>query len=502
MAYSGTDEDLITVGRQFALEVGGNETTVTVTAANGTPKTYTVTVGRAASSDASLSELTVNDMEIEAGADGNYAANVAIDITMATIVATATSEEATVAYSGEDADPATDGHQVDLDVGDNEITVTVAAGDETQAEYMVTVTRAVPSSDASLSELTVNGMAVDADADGNYAAEVANDVTMATIVATATDADGATVAYSGEDADLTTDGHQVALEVGDTEITVTVTAADETKAEYTVTVTQAEPSDDASLSELTVNGMAVDADADGDYAAVVANDVTMATIVATATDADGATVAYSGEDADLTTDGHQVALEVGDTEITVTVTAADETKAEYTVTVTRGTVLSELTVNGTEIDASADGSYATTVSYDIVVASIIATASDPGARVIYSGAQDTDAAAEGLQFALDVGANEITVVVIASDGQTTETLVVTVTRGQAQVTLVVTPNPVGEDGGPATVTATVDPAAPADFTVEVASMVTSEGHAAEAAVLSATMRHYRLTKEKRKAPGR
>jgi hypothetical protein len=33
----------------------------------------------------------------------------------------------------------------------------------------------------------------------------------------------------------------------------------------------------------------------------------------------------------------------------------------------------------------------------------------------------------------------------------------------------VNPNPVGEDGGPATVTATVDPPAPADFTVEVAS---------------------------------
>ena len=108
------------------------------------------------------------------------------------------------------------------------------------------------------------------------------------------------------------------------------------------------------------------------------------------------------------------------------------------------------------------------MTYDITEASIVATASDPGARVIYSGAQDTDAAAEGLQFALDVGANEITVVVIASDGQTTETLDVTVTRGQAQVTLVVTPNSVGEDGGPATVTATVVPAAPADFTVEVA----------------------------------
>ena len=363
VAYSGTDADMITVGRQFALEVGGNETTVTVTAANGTRKLYTVTVTRAASSDASLSELKVNDMEIEADADGNYAANVAIDITMATIVATATSEEATVAYGGEDADLNTDGHQVALDVGDNEITVTVAAGDETQAEYTVTVTRAVPSSDASLSELTVNGTAVDADADGNYAAEVANDVTMATIIAKATDeALGAVVTYPDGDADPAMEGYQWEdLDVGNSNvITVTVTAADAiTEKEYTVTVTRAEPSADASLSELTVNGDAVDADTDGDYAAVVANDVTMATIVATATDADGATVAYSGTDEDMTTDGHQVALEVGDNETTVTVTAADgTTEAVYTVTVTRGTVLSELTVNGTAIDASADGSYA------------------------------------------------------------------------------------------------------------------------------------------------
>ena len=196
------------------------------------------------------------------------------------------------------------------------------------------------SADASLSSVTVNGDDVEAGPDGNYATDVANDVTMATIVATPTDNgdDGAQVAYSGTDADAATDGHQVALAAGAAIVTtVTVTAADGTTTkEYTVTVMRMS-SEDVSLSSLTVDGTALDADMDGNYAMDVTNDVTMATIVATPTDAD-AMVAYTGTtDADATTDGHQVALNVGVNVTTVTVTASDGmTSKAYTVTVTRG----------------------------------------------------------------------------------------------------------------------------------------------------------------------
>ena len=95
------------------------------------------------------------------------------------------------------------------------------------------------------------------------------------------------------------------------------------------------PSDDATLSGLTVSprdiiGFTANRTA---YEVGVASTVTQATITATASDS-GAAVAYSGTDADATTPGHQVILSAGRNEVTVTVTAADTvTTATYKVRV-------------------------------------------------------------------------------------------------------------------------------------------------------------------------
>ena len=97
-------------------------------------------------------------------------------------------------------------------------------------------------------------------------------------------------------------------------------------------------SNDATLSELSLSDVtlspsfAVDTLA---YTASVGSAVDSTTVTATAND-DGATVAIVPADADDTADGHQVALGVGDTAISVTVTAEDGTTTQtYAVTVTR-----------------------------------------------------------------------------------------------------------------------------------------------------------------------
>ena len=65
-------------------------------------------------------------------------------------------------------------------------------------------------------------------------------------------------------------------------------------------------------------------------------------MTATATDAANAMVEIMPADADAQTAGHQVALPVGQTMITATVTSADGTDTTtYTVTVTRGGRASE-----------------------------------------------------------------------------------------------------------------------------------------------------------------
>ena len=199
------------------------------------------------------------------------------------------------------------------------------------------MTRAAPplSTDATLSALTLSGIALAFDsATTGYAASVGNDVAQTTVAATVNDG-GATYAVKLDGAE-DTDG-TVALAVGGNVITIEVTAQDgQTTRTYTITITRAAPplSTDATLSALTLSGIALAFDsATTGYAASVGNDVTETTVTATANDG-GAAYAIKldgAEDTDGTVD-----LAVGENFITIEVTAEDrQTTRTYTVTVTR-----------------------------------------------------------------------------------------------------------------------------------------------------------------------
>ena len=149
-------------------DVGDFDIVVRVTT-TGTPtatKDYTITVTRQArvdSSDASLSALTVNvdgSVTLSPSFDPKtrvYIATVPYgdaDELVATVAATATdTTEGRAVISPTDSDTTTDGHQVDLAEGDNEISVDVTAEDGTKQTYTITLTRTVRSTDSSLSAL-------------------------------------------------------------------------------------------------------------------------------------------------------------------------------------------------------------------------------------------------------------------------------------------------------------------------------------------------------------
>ena len=101
---------------------------------------------------------------------------------------------------------------------------------------------AVTSTDATLSELSLSGVTLSPSFAADtlaYTGSVDNSVTSTTVTATA-NYDGATVAIVPVDADAATDGHQVTLAVGDTAVSVTVTAEDGTTTQtYAVIVTRA-----------------------------------------------------------------------------------------------------------------------------------------------------------------------------------------------------------------------------------------------------------------------
>ena len=213
---------------------------------------------------------------------------------------------------------------------------------------------ATASADASLSALSLSGVTLTpAFASGTtaYTASVGHAVTETTVTATANDAN-ASVEVTPVDADDETLGDQVNLAVGETTISVAVTAEDgETGQSYTVTVTRAR-SADATLSALSLSGVTLTpgfASGTTTYTASVAHGVTETTVAASASDANaGVEVKLNGE---VDQDG-VVPLTVGaGNVITVIVTAQDgETSQAYTVTVTRAgsadATLSALSLSG------------------------------------------------------------------------------------------------------------------------------------------------------------
>ena len=354
--YTGT----VTVKDDAATEAA--ETFNVVLTKSGAPKvtlaspsTVAVTIrasdAPAASSDASLSALSLSSGTLSPGFTGattRYAASVINSVSWTTVTATTNHAAASVLITPTDADANRAGDQVNLDVGSNVISVKVTAEDGTTRTYTVTVTRAAPpaSSDASLSGLSLSGVTLTPDfASGtaDYTASVANSVSSTTVTATKNHA-AATVVITPADADANAAGRQVSLTVGFTTVTVKVTAEDgATTRTYTVIVTRATAvvpavSSDASLSGLSLSGVTLTPTFSGDtisYAASVANGVSSTTVTATKNQA-AATVVITPDDADASATGYQVGLNVGSNTITVKVTAPDGvTTRTYTVTITR-----------------------------------------------------------------------------------------------------------------------------------------------------------------------
>ena len=214
--------------------------------------------------DPRLSALTVSPGTLSpvfAAATFEYAVSVAHDVAQVTVNPTAATGAAAL-VAAPDADAGTAGHQVALNAAhtgnksaQTAFLIAVTAGTKIDS-YTVTVTRpAPPSTDATLSALTLSAgtlkptFAADVD---SYTADVANTTAQITVAATANDT-GAAAAIAPADADGDTAGHQIDLAAGTNEITITVTAADNTTTKaYQVAVARDAPAD-ATLASLALS---------------------------------------------------------------------------------------------------------------------------------------------------------------------------------------------------------------------------------------------------------
>lgn len=332
------------------LSVGANPIPIEVTAHDGTKKTYTVTVTRA-SDDASLSGLTLSSGSISptfASGTSGYTASVANGVNSITVTPTVSDGNAAVTVKGMPVASGTASNAINLNVGANAIPVVVTAQNgTTTSTYTVTVTRA-PSSDASLSGLTLSSGSLSpafASGTANYTTSVANGVGSITVTPT-TNEGHATVTVDGAAATSGSASGAIHLNVGPNAIPIVVTAQDGTTSTYTVTVTRAAAatggagvgrSNDARLIGLTLSsGSLSRAFASGttSYTVSVAYDVSSMTVTPSVSDR-AATVKVNGVSVPIGSASGTIGLNVGDNLISVTVTAEDGTTMSYAVTVTR-----------------------------------------------------------------------------------------------------------------------------------------------------------------------
>ena len=328
------------------LAVGaGNVIAVVVTAQDGeSSQTYTVTVTRAGSADASLSALSLSGVTLmPAFASGTvtYTASVATSVTETTVSATAV---AGAAYEVRLNGVVDQDGVVPLVVGSGnviEVVVTAQDGGTTQT-YTVTVTRA-GSADATLNGLSLMGdggevvvlSPVFASGTTVYGATVGYVVSAVTVAATVVHSQSS-VSITPPDADRGTEGSQVNLVVGVNVITVAVVSQDgNARVEYIVEVErQSEPN--VRLKSLSISQASLSpafSPAIFHFTATVEHDVHVVTVEALPDDTD-ATVDLL-LDGDVDRDG-VLALPVGASVIEVVVTAKDAAaRRTYTVMVTR-----------------------------------------------------------------------------------------------------------------------------------------------------------------------
>ena len=428
----------------ISLGVGDTAIAVVVTAEDGTTmETYTVTVTRAGSSVATLSGLVLSPdtlNETFAAGTAGYTADVSHGVTSVTVTPTTTHDGATVTVAGAAVASGEASGAISLGVGDTAIAVVVTAEDEvTTRTYTVTVTRAAASTDATLSGLVLSPDTLNetfAAGTTGYTADVSHRVTSVTVTPTTTH-DGATVTVAGAAVASGEASGAISLGVGDTAIAVVVTAEDEvTTRTYTVTVTRAAASTDATLLGLVLStGTLNETFAAGttNYTDDVSHRVTSVTVTPTTTHA-GATVTVAGAAVASGEASGAISLGVGDTTITLEVTAQDGvTTRTYTVTITRAAASTDATLLGlvlsrgvlNETFAAGTTNYTADVSHRVTSVTVTPTTTHAGATVTVKVGDDEVASGA---ISLGVGDTTITLEVTAQDGVTTRTYTVTVTR--------------------------------------------------------------------------
>jgi hypothetical protein len=361
VATPSDSEAVVSIAGASALRTGNNPITVTVVAANGNKKFYSVNARVAAANNVNIKSITINGNVLPQTGPLVLPART----TLASVKVVPADPDATVVVTG-----------TTLASGSNTVAVTVTAPDLTAMTYNIQVYVTPLSSNVNLSTFKVNGEDITV---GGQFVDVAYGTSSVPVLVTAQDAE-ALVSVSGG----------TSLRTGINPVLVTVTAANGNQIKITARVRVAKSSN-TQLSTLIVGGRDILA---GQTVTLPPRSATVA-VKAIATDPD-ASVVVTG-----------TSLLSGDNTVLVTVTAADSTVRVVSVPVfvtslSSNANLSTFKVNGEDI--LTDGQVVN-VSYATASIVVLATAENADAQVAIVGAAG-----------LRTGLNPVVVTVTAADG--------------------------------------------------------------------------------------
>ena len=373
----------------------------------------------------------------------SYAATAESDVERLTLLATTADSRSSMSISHADADPDTDGHQLDFAIGVNVIRFSILAEDGVSAKtYKLVVTRARPDpDDASLSQLHISDVGLNPDFVAeriNYETSLVAEVTRLTVEAVPT-APGATVVITPTDADPDTPEHEIDLGRGDFKIRVKVTAPDATTSRtYQVQVL------DDRLRLLSVGHVNIElTPTTTEYSIAVPEEVTEVGLNygrqnSTYRPKRGPHVSYDQRDVGPGVAGYQVSLQAGVTNVAVTAWSKHRlTSQVYNLAITRAAPaaaadakLSALHLTeGTAItfDPLVGWYWVTDVGESVESLTLTASAAQTGASVVVEP-PDADAALEGYQIAFTEPRMRVTVTVTSTDGSATRTYTLSLHR--------------------------------------------------------------------------
>jgi uncharacterized delta-60 repeat protein len=325
------------------LSYGLNTISIKVRAEDQTiSKTYTVTVTRALSAIATLSNLTVGDHILSptfSSTTTNYTVNVSYNVSSMSLTPTSSDSKATVRVNDQLVGSGSVSQPIQLQVGSNTIEIKVAAQDGTTIRiYTLTIDRA-PSTVATLSDLKISATELSPSFNPTntvYTAKVINTVTSIRITPT-TSEKTANILVNGVQVTSGDSSALLPLVIGTNAINVKVIAGDGiTTMTYYLYLVRAKSSD-AALTMLSVKSATLSPafkSSSTEYSAKVSSTTKTVKIMAT-TRNDRAKIKINGIAAISGTFSHSLPLATGKNLVTISVTADDRTTRTYKITITR-----------------------------------------------------------------------------------------------------------------------------------------------------------------------